>query len=146
MATDLNLSSNDYSLAVVIFSISYIVFEIPSNLILSKTRPSLYIPAIMIIWGTITCSMSAVHNLSGLLAIRFMLGVVEAGFAPGIMLMLSCWYKKDEQSRRFSIFYSAAVLSGAFGGTVAGAITDTLDGAHGIAGWRWLFVRSALSF
>lgn len=137
---DLHLSSNEYSLALVIFFISYVVFEIPSNIILSKTRPSIYLPSIMISWGVVTCTMAFVKNYHALLAVRFILGVLEAGFAPGVMLILSSWYKKDEQARRFSIFYSAAVLSGAFGGIVAGAISGTLDGARGIAGWKWLFV------
>lgn len=141
MADDLHLSSNEYSLALVVFFISYIVFEVPSNLILAKTRPSLYLPAIMVLWGIVTCAMSAVHSPQALYVVRLFLGILEAGFAPGVMLILSSWYKPDEQARRFSIFYSAAVLSGAFGGVVAGAITSSLHGAHGIAGWRWLFVR-----
>lgn len=138
--TDLQLSSNEYSLALVIFFISYIIFEIPSNLILARTRPSIYVPAIMVLWGAVTCCMGAVKSYGALLGVRFVIGLLEAGFAPGIMLILSSWYKKDEQAKRFTIFYSAAVLSGAFGGIIAGAITSSLDGSLGIAGWRWLFV------
>jgi MFS family permease len=140
MTDDLNMSSNDYSLALVIFFISYIVFEVPSNLILAKTRPSLYIPGLMFAWGICVTGMAFVQSYSALLALRFLVGLFEAGFAPGVMLMLSCWYKKSEQSRRFSVFYSAAVLSGAFGGLVAGGISSTLEGARGLRGWRWLFV------
>lgn len=140
MMEDLHLSSNDYSLALVIFFISYVVFQIPSNLILARTRPSIYVPTIMALWGAVTCCMGAVNNSQALLAVRFVLGVLEAGFAPGVMFILSSWYKKDEQAKRFTIFYSAAVLSGAFGGIIAGAITGSLDGSNGIAGWRWLFV------
>lgn len=84
--------------------------------------------------------MGAVHSAGALMAVRFVLGILEAAFAPGACLLLSCWYKPDEQARRFSIFYSAAVLSGAFGGIVSGAITGNLHNARGIAGWRWLFV------
>jgi len=144
MMEDLNLSSSEYSLALVVFFISYVLFEVPSNLILSKTRPSLYIPGIMIIWGIVTCCMGAVTSAGTLYAVRIVLGLFEAGFAPGVMLILSSWYKPAEQARRFSIFYSAAVLSGAFGGIVAGAITGSLDGARGVAGWRWLFVSCVL--
>ncbi|KAJ5225344.1 hypothetical protein N7468_006569 [Penicillium chermesinum] len=140
MTADLGMSSGQYSLALVVFFISYIVFEVPSNLVLSKTRPSIYLPIIMTLWGTITCTMGAVKSPGALYAVRFMLGVLEAGFAPGVMLILSSWYKPHEQAKRFSIFYSAAVISGAFGGIVAGGISGSLDGAHGIAGWRWLFV------
>lgn len=140
MDKDLDLSSNEYSMALVIFFISYVVFEVPSNLILAKTNPSVYLTVTMAAWGVVTCSMAAVNSYGGLLAVRFIIGVLEAAFAPGASLMLSAWYKKSEQAQRFSIFYSAAVLSGAFGGIVSGAITGNLDGARGIAGWRWLFV------
>lgn len=65
---------------------------------------------------------------------------MEAGFAPGALLIISSWYKRDEQSKRFAVFMSAAILSGAFGSLLAGAITGGLEGAHGIRGWRWLFI------
>lgn len=65
---------------------------------------------------------------------------MESGFAPGILLIISSWYRRAEQSRRFAVFMSAAILSGAFGGLLAGAITSGLEGAHGIRGWRWLFI------
>lgn len=141
MMEDLSLSSNEYSVALIVFFVSYVVFEVPSNLVLSRTRPSLFLPTIMFIWGGITCCMAAVKNYHQLVALRFVVGIFEAGFAPGILLILSSWYKKNEQSKRFGVYISAAVLSGAFGGILAGAITGGLDGAHGIAGWRWLFVR-----
>lgn len=141
MMEDLNLSSSEYSVALIVFFVSYVVFEVPSNLVLSRTRPSLFLPTIMFIWGGITCCMAAVKNYHQLVALRFVVGIFEAGFAPGILLILSSWYKKNEQSKRFGVYISAAVLSGAFGGILAGAITGGLDGAHGIAGWRWLFVR-----
>lgn len=146
MKMDLELSSNQYSLSLVMFFISYVVFEIPSNLVLSKTRPSVYLPVIMVLWGLVTCCMAVVRNPGDLLAVRFILGVLEAGYAPGVSLMLSSWYRRAEQAKRFSVFYSAAVLSGAFGGIVSGAITGSLDGAHGIAGWRWLFVSGHSAF
>ncbi|RFU33998.1 hypothetical protein B7463_g2337, partial [Scytalidium lignicola] len=140
MMDDLHLSSGEYSLALVIFFISYIVFQMPSNLILSKTRPSVYLPGMMILWGVVTCCMATVKSFHSLLVVRFVLGVLEAGFGPGVSLLLSSWYKRAEQAKRFSVFYSAAVLSGAFGGIVAGAITGSLDGARGLSGWRWLFI------
>ena len=140
MMEDLDLSSEQYSLAIVIFFIPYVLFEVPSNLLLSKTRPSIYLSALMILWGAVTCCMAATKGPGSLMGVRFILGILEAGFAPGVCLVLSSWYKRAEQAKRFSIFYSAAILSGAFGGAVAGAITGSLDGARGIAGWRWLFV------
>lgn len=76
-----------------------------------------------------------------LIALRVVVGILEAGFAPGILLILSSWYKKAEQSKRFAVYISAAVLSGAFGGIIAGAITEGLEGVHGLRGWRWLVSR-----
>jgi len=137
---DLHMDSNQYSISLVVFFVSYVVFEIPSNLILSRTRPSIYLPVIMILWGIVTCCMAAVNKYEHLVAMRFIVGILESGFSPGVLLIISSWYKKNEQSKRFAVYLSAAVLSGAFGGLLAGAITVNLDGAHGLAGWRWLFV------
>jgi MFS family permease len=142
MEKDLALTSNEYSISLIVFFVSYVFFEIPSNLILSKTRPSIFLPTIMVLWGTVTCCMAAITDYKHLVALRFVVGILEAGFAPGVLLILSSWYKRNEQSKRFAVYISAAVLSGAFGGLLAGAITGGLDGAHGIAGWRWLFVRT----
>ena len=119
---------------------SYVFFEIPSNLILSKTRPSRYLPVMMATWGVVTCLMSLVKSFHGLVALRFVIGMLESAFAPGVLLLLSSWYKRDELAKRFALYISAAVLSGAFGGLMAGAITTGLNGARGLAGWRWLFI------
>lgn len=96
------------------------------------------------LWGVATACMSQVKTYAHLVALRTIIGILEAGFAPGILLILSSWYKKNEQSKRFALYISAAVLSGAFGGIVAGAITGGLDGVRGLAGWRWLFVSERM--
>ncbi|PLB52522.1 MFS general substrate transporter [Aspergillus steynii IBT 23096] len=140
MEDDLNLSSNEYSIALVVFFVGYVVFEVPSNLILSRSRPSLFLPGIMVVWGALTCVMAAVRDFKHLVVLRALLGCIEAGFAPGVLLVLSNWYKRTEQSRRFGVYISAAILSGAFGGLLAAVITDGLEGVHGIRGWRWLFI------
>ncbi|KAJ5768685.1 hypothetical protein N7533_001268 [Penicillium manginii] len=140
METDLNLSSGQYSIALVVFFVGYVVFEVPSNLILGRTRPSLFLPGIMIVWGTLTCVMAVVKSYKHLVALRVIIGCVEAGFAPGVLLVLSSWYKRTEQSKRFGVYISAAILSGAFGGLIAAGIVDNLEGVHGIRGWRWLFI------
>ena len=140
MSDQLNLSFSQYSISLVVFFVSYVVFEVPSNLVLSRTKPTIFLPFIMTLWGAMTCCMAAVNSYGGLVALRFIVCVFEAGFAPGILWILSSWYKPDKQSKRFAVYISAAVLSGAFGGLLAGAITDGLEGAHGIEGWRWLFI------
>ncbi|KAL1854959.1 hypothetical protein VTK73DRAFT_8632 [Phialemonium thermophilum] len=140
MATDLHLDSNRYSIALVVFFVSYVVFEIPSNMLLARTRPTILLPTAMFLWSCMTIAMAWVPNYAGLVGFRFVIGVFESAFAPGMMMLLSSWYKKAEQSKRFAVYISAAILSGAFGGLLGGAITDGLDGVHGIAGWRWLFI------
>ncbi|KAJ6051394.1 vitamin H transporter [Penicillium canescens] len=140
MELDLNLTSNQYSIALVVFFVGYVVFEVPSNLALGKSRPSIFLPSIMILWGILTCVMAVVKSFTHLVVLRVILGCVEAGFAPGVILLLSSWYKQTEQSKRFGVFISAAVLSGAFGGLIAAGIVDGLEGVHGIRGWRWLFI------
>lgn len=94
----------------------------------------------MTIWGALTCCMAAIKDFHHLVILRIFVGIFESGFAPGILLIISSWYKKTEQSKRFAVYISAAVLSGAFGGLLAGAITSGLDGVYGIRGWRWLFI------
>lgn len=96
----------------------------------------------MSLWGIATCCMAKVDSFGQLVACRVIVGLLEAGFAPGILLIISSWYRPNEQSKRFAIYISAAVLSGAFGGVLAGAITKGMEGVAGLRGWRWLFVSS----
>ncbi|EGX88215.1 vitamin H transporter, putative [Cordyceps militaris CM01] len=140
MDKDLNLDSNKYSIALTAFFVSYVVFEVPSNMILTRTRPSRYLATIMFLWGAVTIGMAFTPSYGALVAFRFVMGLLESGFAPGMLMILSSWYRKEEQSRRFAVFISAAILSGCFGGLLAGAITTGLHNVHGIHGWRWLFI------
>ncbi|KAI8229275.1 hypothetical protein K4K54_001608 [Colletotrichum sp. SAR 10_86] len=127
MADDIGLSSSQYSIVLVVFFIGYVLFEPPSNMILVRARPSLYLPFIMALWGVLTCIMSVVKEYHHLIVLRVFVGIMESGFAPGILLIISSWYRRGEQSRRFAVFMSAAILSGAFGGLLAGAITSGLE-------------------
>ncbi|ORY26040.1 major facilitator superfamily domain-containing protein [Naematelia encephala] len=144
MQKDLNLSSSDYSLAVSIFFVGYLCLQVPSNMILSRTRPRFYLPGIMFVWGCLVIGYVGVNTKAGLIGLRFVLGVVEAGFFPGILLYMSFWYKKMELARRFAVFYSASLLAGAFGGLLAGAILSGLNGASGLPAWKWLFLIEGL--
>lgn len=111
-------------------------------MILARSRPSIFLPVIMFLWGCLTIGMGWTSNYKVLLGLRCVIGILEAGFAPGVLLLLSSWYNPEEQAKRFGVYISAAILSGAFGGLIAGAIEGNLDGAHGLAGWRWLFIVS----
>ncbi|EJD54999.1 MFS general substrate transporter [Auricularia subglabra TFB-10046 SS5] len=140
MGDDLALSDNRYSVALLIFFVGYLLGEVPSNMVLSRSRPSLYLPAIVLVWGVMAGLFACIQNYQGLVVARFFLGCVESGFFPGVMFFLSSWYRKAELAKRMAWFYSAAMASGAFGGLLAGGITEGLENARGIEAWRWLFI------
>lgn len=100
MADDLKLTSNQYSISLIVFFITYVLFEVPSNLILSRTRPSVFLPIIMILWGAVTCCMALVKDYKHLVALRLIVGILEAGFAPGILLIISSWWVQTLSSSR----------------------------------------------
>ncbi|KAI9040630.1 MFS general substrate transporter [Aspergillus affinis] len=133
MDKDLGLVGNQYNIASTIFFAPYIVFEIPSNMILKKVRPCIWLPALVIGWATIMTRMGVVKNFQGLVACRVMLGFVEAGFFPGAVFIVSSWYIRTELQERLALFYTASAFSGAFSGLLAFAIAN-LDGSRGIAG------------
>ncbi|KAJ3577114.1 hypothetical protein NPX13_g3453 [Xylaria arbuscula] len=143
LVPDLKLTTGQYNLALTIFFISYSVFEPLTNVLLKKTRPSIFIPTIMFFWGSSMVGQGFVYNQSGLLASRWFLGLTEAGLFPGVNYYLSCWYKRSEFGIRAAVFFSAAALSGSFGGLLAAAI-EKLDGKGGLEGWRWIFVLEGL--
>ncbi|KAK8174535.1 major facilitator superfamily transporter [Phyllosticta citribraziliensis] len=140
MADDLSLNDQDYAWIVSIFFFGYLICEVPSNMILARSRPSIFLPGIMCVWGALSAAMASANSYGAMLAFRFVVGCIESGFFPGVLYLLSCWYTSAELGKRFTIFYTASTLSGAFGGLLAGGITDGLHNAHGISGWRWLFI------
>nr|XP_018264181.1 uncharacterized protein I303_04063 [Kwoniella dejecticola CBS 10117]OBR86339.1 hypothetical protein I303_04063 [Kwoniella dejecticola CBS 10117] len=144
MQADLKLTSSDYSLVLSIFFVGYLLNEIPCNLILSRSKPRIFLPTVMVLWGAMSIGAKGVTSLGGMIAFRFFLGIVEAGFFPGVMLLMSCWYKPGEMSKRIALFYTASLVSGAFGGLLAGGIIDGLEGAGGTRGWKWLFIIEGL--
>ncbi|OCF34043.1 hypothetical protein I316_04390 [Kwoniella heveanensis BCC8398] len=141
--TDLGLTSLQYNTASMIFFVSYVAAEVPSNLVLKKFRPSRWIPFIMIVWSLFQIFMGLVTNYHQLLAMRFCLGLAESGLFPGISFFLTGWYKRKEASKRISLFFAGAVLAGAFGG-ILGYALSRMDGVGGKAGWSWIFIIEGL--
>lgn len=117
--------------------------EIPSNLMMKKTRPSLWIPFIMLAWGLCCTLMGLVHNYDGLLAARAFLGIAEGGLFPGITYYITMWYRRHECGLRMAIFFSAATAAGAFGGLLARGIIE-MDGLGGLHGWQWIFILEGI--
>lgn len=137
---DLNMNTEQFATAVSILFVGYLPFQIPSNLIITKiARPGMYICAAVTIWGAISAATAAVKTYEQLLAVRAVLGAAEAVFFPGAIYYLSAWYTKTELGKRIAGLYIAQQVGNAFGGLFAAAILQ-LDGAHGIAGWQWLFI------
>ncbi|KAI1075416.1 major facilitator superfamily transporter [Whalleya microplaca] len=139
MTEDLALTGNKLNVAVTLFYVTYITFEIPASLVLKKARPSRLIPFFILSWSAVIIGSAFVQNYASLLATRLLLGAFESGLFPCLTLYLSTFYKKEEQARRISYLFVAAALSGAFGGLLAYGLTS-LHGAKGLAGWRWLFL------
>jgi MFS family permease len=143
MEEELQLTPSEFSWSLSIFFIGYILFEVPSNLLLKKFTPPRWIARIMVTWGAISMSLAAVKNFQGLVAGRFFLGIAEAGLMPGLIYFLSFWYTRKEQGLRISLFFSAANLAGAFSGLLAYGISY-IDGKGGLSGWQWIFIIEGL--
>ncbi|TVY26070.1 putative transporter [Lachnellula hyalina] len=124
-------------------SITIFDIEIPSNLVLKKISPKIWLPALTVMWGIVTMCLGFVRNYSGFLAVRAVLGITEGGLLPGIVLYLSGMYTRGEMALRLGLFYTAASLSGAFGGLLARGLTE-IGKVGGQAKWSWIFIIEGL--
>ncbi|RMZ12020.1 hypothetical protein D0860_03118 [Hortaea werneckii] len=141
----LGMDGTDYNVAVSIFFIPYILAEVPSNMILQHfKRPSYYLGAIVVAWGIVMTCTGTVQDFGELVAVRFLLGLFEAGLFPGAILLISRWYMPNETQTRIALLYTAAASGGAFSGLLAYAIAK-MDGVGGYDGWRWIFIIEGLA-
>ncbi|EJT96739.1 MFS general substrate transporter [Dacryopinax primogenitus] len=140
LQTDLNMSDLQYESRIAILYSSYITFQVPSNLLLNFiSRPSLYIPGMVILWGLISLLTGVTNNFTGAALCRVAIGVPEAAFYPGTIYLLSRWYTKTELSYRSAWLYAGLIVSNAFGSLLAAGILGNMEGKLGVRGWRWLF-------
>ncbi|KAL2010828.1 hypothetical protein VTN00DRAFT_3546 [Thermoascus crustaceus] len=138
---DLSLSDSDYQTGLSILFVAYILMQVPSNMLLNYVgRPSLYLGFFVCAWGLVSALTSQVKSYGGIVACRFILGLVEAPFFAGVLFYLSKWYTKKELALRMSIFYAGSLLSGAFGNLIAAGILNGLAGHRGISAWQWLYI------
>jgi D-galactonate transporter len=140
MKTDLGFSDAVYGFGAGIFFVGYVLFEVPSNLLLERVGARFWIARIMIMWGLVSASMMFVRNETWFYIMRFLLGIGEAGFAPGIILYITYWYPSSRRARVFSMYMIALAMSGVIGGPLSGWILASMAGANGWAGWQWLFL------
>ena len=143
MSSDLGFSAMVYGLGASMFFVGYVLFEIPSNLIMMRVGARVWIARIMITWGVVSTCMMLVKSALAFYLLRFLLGAAEAGFFPGMILYLTYWIPAGSRARAFALFLTSTSLAGVFGGPLSGALFR-LDGLHGLRGWQWLFLLEGL--
>ncbi|MHA6902909.1 MFS transporter (plasmid) [Ralstonia syzygii subsp. celebesensis] len=144
MQNDLALSDAAYGLGAGIFFFGYMLFEVPSNLLLVKIGARRTLSRILMLWGIVSASMLFVTDVWTFYALRFLLGVFEAGFAPGMIYYLTQWYPGTRMARAMAIVLGAAPLGGVIGGPVSAWIMGHFAGAGGLAGWQWMFLAEGI--
>ncbi|ACP23479.1 putative transmembrane MFS family transporter (plasmid) [Sinorhizobium fredii NGR234] len=144
MSSELGLSEAAYGIGAGIFFIGYFLFEVPSNVILNKVGARVWIARIMITWGIISAAFMFTTSETVFYILRFLLGVAEAGFFPGIILYLTTWYPAHRRAKIITTFMSAIPISSIFGNPLSGLLMDSFHGTHGLSGWQWMFLIEAI--
>ncbi|MGY6160842.1 MFS transporter [Paraburkholderia strydomiana] len=144
MQSDLGFSDAAYGVGAGIFFIGYVLFELPSNLMLPKVGARKTFSRILVLWGITSACMLFVRSVPAFYAMRFLLGVFEAGFAPGMIYYLSCWYGPARMARAIALVFVAGPLGGIVGGPVSAWLMTSLAGVGGLAGWQWMFLVEGL--
>ncbi|KAK9437212.1 MFS transporter prlL [Metarhizium brunneum] len=137
---DLHMRGTDFNLATSIFFVGYLLMQLPSNIIITRVRPSIYLASAIVLWGVVSTCNAAAGSFVHLIVIRFFLGFAEAPFFPGAIFLMSSWYTRAELTRRVAWLYTGNSLANMFGGLISFGVLRDLNGVHGIAGWRWLFI------
>ena len=144
MAGDLKFTDAVYGFGAGIFFIGYFIFEVPSNVILERVGAKMWIARIMITWGIISSAFMFVQNEFWFYTLRFLLGVAEAGFFPGIILYMTYWFPSSRRARMTALFMTAIAISNVVGSPVSGAIMQYMDMVNGWRGWQWLFLLEGI--
>lgn len=144
MLSDLTFSETVYGIGAGIFFIGYFLCEVPSNLLLEYIGARKTIARITFLWGVCCVAMMFVTTPAFFYVLRFLLGVFEAGFYPGVILYLTYWYPSERRAKVFGLFMSASAIAGVIGGPLAGAILTGMDGVNGWAGWQWVFLLEGI--
>lgn len=143
MREELGFNDAVYGLGAGMFFAGYFVFQVPSNLILMRVGPRRWISVLMVVWGLISSATIFVRSAHSFYALRFLLGLAEAGFFPGMIVYLKSWFPASARARTVARFMTAAPLSGVVGGPISGALLS-LHHIGGLSGWQWLFLVEGL--
>ncbi|MDE1180399.1 MFS transporter [Paraburkholderia sp.] len=144
MLSDLKFSESVYGLGAGIFFIGYFVFEVPSNILLHRVGARVWISRIMVTWALVSAASLFVTTPAAFYTMRFLLGVAEAGFFPGIVLYLTYWYPSTRRGRINALFMIGIPIAGVLGGPLSGWIMQAFNGVHGLSNWQWLFLLEAV--
>lgn len=144
MLNDLGFSDAVYGLGAGLFFIGYLIFEVPSNLLMMRIGAKRTISRIMILWGIISACFAFVETPTQFYVLRFLLGAAEAGFYPGVILYLTYWFPANKRAKMVALFVGAVPLSGMIGAPLSGAIIEWGHGAQSLAGWQWMFLIEAV--
>ncbi|MGV8920099.1 MAG: MFS transporter [Pseudomonas sp.] len=144
LQTDLSLSDTAYGLGAGLFVVGYVLFEVPSNMMLYKVGARRWIARIMMSWGVATALMVFVHTEWQFYGLRFIIGAMEAGFAPGVLYYLTLWFPQHYRGRITSLLFLASAFAGLVGAPLSGLVLGHLDGVMDMRGWHWLFLLGGL--
>ncbi|KKK26298.1 putative MFS pantothenate transporter [Aspergillus rambellii] len=144
MREELGFEGNQFNIINTIFTVGYILGQLPSNLALTHFRPRIFFPSMILLWGGLTMLTAAVHNPQGIMVIRFFLGLAEASTFAGTHYILGSWYTERELGKRSGVFTASGLAGTMFGGFIQTGIHSSLNGTHGLSGWRWLFIIDGL--
>ncbi|HUB10609.1 MAG TPA: MFS transporter [Acetobacteraceae bacterium] len=139
----LGLSATAYGLGAGAFFWSYVLFQVPANMVLERVGARRWIMGIMLFWGACSASMALVSGITSFVIVRFLLGVAEAGFFPGVAWFMTRWFPSRHRGKAMGVFYACGASAGIIGGPIAGNLL-TLNGWLGIAGWQWIFLAEGL--
>src|SRR3954469_8529213 len=144
LESDLGFSGAVYGFGAGVFFIGYFLFEVPSNLALHKFGARKWMARIMVTWGLISACTALVNSAETFYLVRFLLGIAEAGFFPGMILFLSYWFPGRERAKAVGFFMSAIAISYAIGAPISGGVMSVFDGVAGLEAWQWLFILEAI--
>jgi D-galactonate transporter len=144
MSSDLGFSEAVYGLGAGIFFFSYLLFEVPSNMLLERIGARLTMLRILVLWGMTSAATMFVSSPTQFYVARFLLGIFEGGFFPGIILYLTYWFPSSRRGRVTGMFMFAVPVAGIVGGPVSGLIMTAMDGMHGMRGWQWMFLLEGI--
>ncbi|KAK2812285.1 hypothetical protein FQN49_008387, partial [Arthroderma sp. PD_2] len=137
---ELGMHGTQFNTTISILFVGYVLTQIPSNMLITRVPPSIYMSSWMVVWSIVSACTALVQSYSGMVVCRFLLGITEAPFYPGATYILSIFYTRKEVAARIAMLYCAQILATGFAGLIAAGVFSGLDQARGLSGWRWLFI------